>query len=157
MKKLVTIVFLIILIGKPAGIYGQLIGQVVYVSDGDTFHFQDNENGKKYKVRIYGIDAPESSQDHGLEAKAFLMEIIGGQSISLDTLSTDRYGRYIARVYFRQQDVGLRLIAAGMAWHYSYYSDDASYRQAQGSAKKKKLGLWVDSDALPPWEYRRKH
>jgi len=43
-----------------------LIGNVSYVSDGDTIHIM--VKGEKYKIRFYGIDTPEKTQEYGLEA-----------------------------------------------------------------------------------------
>ena len=44
-------------------------GKVVHVADGDTITVQ--RDGKRVKVRLYGIDTPEKAQWYGQKAKAF--------------------------------------------------------------------------------------
>ena len=60
-----------------------------------------------------------------------------------------------------RQDVNVRLVEAGLAWHYKAYqkeqsrSDAMLYAAAESQAREKHLGLWVDPNATPPWEWRR--
>ncbi len=44
-------------------------GKVVHVADGDTITVE--RDGKKVKIRLYGIDTPEKSQWYGQNAKTF--------------------------------------------------------------------------------------
>jgi len=52
-------------------------------------------------------------------------------------------------------------IRRGMAWHYKAYQRDQSaddrraYAGTENKAKEQRRGLWVDSDSLPPWEWRK--
>jgi endonuclease YncB( thermonuclease family) len=48
-----------------------IIGKVVGVSDGDTITVLDDQK-RQYKIRLEGIDAPESNQDFGSKAKQSL-------------------------------------------------------------------------------------
>lgn len=43
---------------------------VAFVADGDTLHLESPSNGKTYKVRLIGIDAPESHHSEKLERDA---------------------------------------------------------------------------------------
>ena len=52
-----------------------LVGKCVWVTDGDTATVK-TESGEKYTVRFQGIDAPESAQSYGKEAKEALMGLI---------------------------------------------------------------------------------
>jgi len=47
-----------------------LAGKVVRVADGDTITILDDDN-TQIKIRLYGIDCPESCQDFGTVAKKF--------------------------------------------------------------------------------------
>ena len=53
--------------------------QVIKVSDGDTLNIQKVENGKfvgeMLRIRMYGMDAPEKSQDYGSESKQALEKL----------------------------------------------------------------------------------
>jgi len=48
------------------------------------------------------------------------------------------------------------LVRAGFAWWYRRYApDDETLEQLEREARGAKRGLWVDPDAVPPWEWRR--
>src|SRR6478672_4300390 len=69
----------------PQGIQGPLT--VLKVVDGDTIHV--SANGKKLKIRMIGLDTPETVdprkpvQCFGREASAQAKTILGGQSVYL--------------------------------------------------------------------------
>jgi len=67
----------------------------------------------------------------------------------------DRYGRYIAQVHYGRKDLGKELLRNGMAWHYVRYSSDKNLQQLEDRARAAKVGLWVDENAVPPWEWRK--
>jgi len=60
------------------------------------------------------------------------------------------------------RDVNFEQVRAGLAWHYKQYEreqrpkDRTAYAQAEVNARKNRLGLWRDSNPLPPWEFRRR-
>ncbi len=70
-------------------------------------------------------------------------------------VTVDRYGRIVGRVYVEGIDVNRDLVARGYAWVYRRYSDDADLLTLEADAKRKGLGLWVDQNPIPPWEWRR--
>jgi len=43
-----------------------------------------------------------------------------------------------------------------MAWVYDRYVKDKSLYALQDEARALRVGLWVDSEPVKPWEYRRK-
>lgn len=153
MKQLYTI-SLLLLVSFP--LLGQeLKGKASYVTDGDTFHFI-SDNGEKYKVRLADIDAPESTQPYGLEAKQQLIKYIKGRVVTIK--NTDRYGRKIAYVYKGETDIGLRMINDGLAWWYEYYAkDNAAYKEAEEEARKQNRGLWQDPNPINPYDWRKNH
>ncbi len=51
-------------------------------------------------------------------------------------------------------DLGRRLVAEGLAWHYTRYSDDAGLAAAERDARAAGSGLWGDREPVPPWEWR---
>ena len=62
-----------------------LEGEVTRVADGDTIWVRGSgEQGKGVKVRLDRIDAPESKQDYGFEAKEYLNGRIGGKPVVFD-------------------------------------------------------------------------
>lgn len=131
-------------------------GKVVAVLDGDTIEILDSEN-KTYRIRLNGIDCPEKAQAFGQKAKQFTSDQCFGKNVKILVHSTDRYGREIGDVVLEDGTVlNEELVASGYAWHYKQYSNDPVLAQLELEARKKKLGLWVDPNPVPPWEYRRK-
>jgi len=51
-------------------------GQCVKVLDGDTITVLGQGN-KEIRVRIYGVDCPEKSQNFGQKAKKFTLGLVG--------------------------------------------------------------------------------
>jgi endonuclease YncB( thermonuclease family) len=49
-----------------------------------------------------------------------------------------------------------------MAWHYKYYQNEQTledqrlYAEAEESARSAKIGLWIDPDPIPPWDFRHR-
>ena len=134
-------------------------GRIVGVSDGDTLTLLDSSN-KQHKIRIVGIDAPEKKQDYGQRSKANLSNVAFNQAVVADCRKIDRYKRNLCVVSANGRDVGLEQIRSGMAWHYKQYakeqpaSERITYERAENEAKAKRLGLWAETDPLPPWDWR---
>lgn len=38
--------------------------------------------------------------------------------------------------------------------HYKKYSKSLEYANLEIAARKKKIGLWIDEDAIAPWDWR---
>ena len=134
--------------------------QAVKVSDGDTLNGQKVENGKFVgeivKIRMFGIDAPEKSQDYGSESKQALEKMVNGKTLEIEEKNRDRYGRTVAVVYADGKNVNEEMVKAGNAWWYQEYDKNDTRMQAyQENAKKNKLGLFGKRGYIEPWNYRR--
>lgn len=134
-------------------------GRVVAVTDGDTVKVLVNGHDL-YKIRLSGIDAPEKKQPFGQKAKTMMSDMVFGKDVVVEWNKKDRYGRTIGVVRVNGQDAGLALVRAGLAWHYKKYQRDQSpadrerYSAAEDLARAQRVGLWVDGEAVPPWEWR---
>jgi len=121
------------------------------VSDGDTFRSQGA------RIRLACIDAPESDQPYGPEARQRLQELLT-QPHRIEVVDTDRYGRQVARVWLGKTLLQETLVREGMAWVYPPFRhhcpDPESLLQAQAQAQQQRLGLWADPNPIPPWEWR---
>lgn len=135
-----------------------LQGHIVRVSDGDTVTLQ-SETGT-LKIRLAGIDAPESQMPHGREAKSHLAAMVLGKEVQAIFHKKDRYGRTIATLMLNTKDVNLAMLQAGMAWHYKQYEREqtasaaAAYAQSETQARTQGVGLWQLEMPTPPWEWR---
>lgn len=132
------------------------------VEDGDTIVVLDDANGI-YKIRLQGIDAPEGGQAFGDRSGQNLNEMVSGKQVEIEWSKRDRYRRLVGKVRYDGNDVCLRQIKAGMAWHYKYYQNEQSvddrelYATAENEARSARLGLWSDENPVPPWQFRRGH
>jgi len=137
-----------------------LSGRVVGVHDGDTITVLD-ANRTQYKIRLAGIDAPESKQAFGNRSKQNLSDLVFGKDVAVEWDKRDRYQRVVGVVLVDGHDVNLEQVRAGMAWWYRQYAkeqipdDRRLYELAENEARAAKRGLWADANPMPPWEWRR--
>ncbi len=138
-----------------------LHGKVVGVADGDTVTVLDSEK-HQHKIRLAGIDAPEKAQAFGQASKKSLSDMIYGHEVSVNWDKRDRYGRIIGKISADQRDVCLEQVRRGMAWHYKQYQRDQSpadrhaYAAAEEQARTNHVGLWGDTNPVPPWDFRHR-
>lgn len=137
-----------------------LEGKVVGVADGDTITVLGADN-RQTRIRLQGIDAPESRQAFGQASKQNLSDLIFGRQVVVEYEKTDRYGRTLGKVLTGGHDVNLEQVKAGLAWHYKYYQDEQSpndrrlYADAETEARSARRGLWAEPGPIPPWDFRR--
>ena len=131
-------------------------GVVTHVTDGDTLWVRIAQQGEPVKVRIQGMDAPESCQSGGAQASAALAARVLGQKVQLQSRSRDDYGRVVARVTLHGQDVGRWMVAQGHAWSYGWRGRRAPYASEQERAQAARAGLWAAA-AVEPRLFRRQH
>ena len=138
-----------------------LQGRIVRVADGDTVTLLD-ERQTLHKIRLAGIDAPESAMPYGPQATLFLGSLVFGKDVEAVTYKPDRYGRKVATLMLGAQDVNLAMLQAGLAWHFKRYRKEQpaaqaqAYARAEELARTKNLALWQDSDASAPWDWRNR-
>ena len=109
------------------------------------------------KVRLYGIDAPESKQEGGATATAAL-KVIQGRRVTIIEMARDRYGRLVALVEHEGRSVNLDLVAQGWAWYYGQYCKAqpicGEIKAAEAKARATAMRLWAGAPTAP-WEWRR--
>lgn len=129
--------------GKVAG---EAIGKetvvVGYVIDGDTVGLANGE-----KVRLIGIDSPESGQPYYTEVKNKLRELVEGKEVLLekDVGDRDKYGRLVRYIWLGTTLINLEMVKQGYSKSYTYPPDVKYQTQilaAEKEAREKQLGLW---------------
>lgn len=127
---------------------------VTGVSDGDTIEV--TRSGEIYRVRLEGIDCPETNQAFGEEATRFVYDLCYGENVKMDVIGIDRYGRYLAKIILSDgSELNEELLRAGLAWHYKEYNNEERYAQLEKEARKAGIGLWSDANPIAPWDFRR--
>lgn len=125
------------------------------VIDGDTIEIRD------LRFRLHGVDAPETSQpcfdENGAQwrcgqaAALALSDYISVSPVSCVPITTDRYGRTVARCSVRGSDIEEWLVRNGWAFAYRKYSTD--YIAAEADARSRRVNIWRGT-TQPPWDYR---
>lgn len=137
---------------EPAG---DVVG-VASVVDGDTLDIHGQ------RVRLWGIDAPESSQTCtvagkvarcGQAAALALADYLGQRAVSCTRKDTDRYGRMVGVCSVSGVEVNRWQVEQGNALAYVQYGG-AVYNEAEARARAARLGVWAGS-FVEPWNYRK--
>lgn len=134
--------------------YGKTEAEVLRVVDGDTLKIRLPGQKKAERLRLLGIDTPESvapqeerNVPEGKIASRYTDEQLSGKTVELffDAEPRDHYGRLLAYVYLDGQLFNLRLLQMGYArldlvkpnvYH------EKEFREAVRKAEKEKLGFW---------------
>jgi endonuclease YncB( thermonuclease family) len=139
----------------PKGLPPSIAG-VASVIDADTLDIG------KQRIRLTGVDAPESGQKC-LDAK---QKFVRCGSIAANALDAwinrnpvtcviedkDRYGRFVGKCSVRGQNVQEWLVTNGYAVAYRAYS--TAYVPAELKARKAKAGIWA-GEFIQPWDWRQ--
>ena len=73
------------------------MGRVVRIADGDTITVLDGINAQ-HRIRLQGIDAPESNQPFGTQSKKNLSDMIFDREVTVEYEKADQYGRLVAKI-----------------------------------------------------------
>lgn len=154
-KIALTLAPLLLLAPSLAYAAQNIIGQASII-DGDTLEIHGQ------RIRLWGIDAPESSQlcrnnnsdlyRCGAEAANKLSAFTSGKVVSCVPVDRDRYRRVVARCSVNGIDMAEWLVGNGLALDWPRYSH-RRYRSIQDSARREEKGIWAGT-WTPPWEYR---
>lgn len=128
--------------------------KIIKISDGDTATCLTDDK-VQLKIRLWQIDAPENGQAFGKVAKKSLSDLIFGKYVMLKVHQQDRYGRTVGEIYLGQQNINKQMVKNGMAWAYKEYVKDQEYLSLENTAKRQKLGLWIDKNPVYPSHYRK--
>ena len=116
-----------------------------YAIDGDTFVTKTGEH-----IRLLGIDAPELGRPYADLAKELLNSKTADKTVELSIqthLPIDAYGRTLALCYYRDENLSVTLVSAGLAR--AFIADDARYDpkrilEAERIAKERRIGIWSE-------------
>lgn len=174
-----TFLFLLLFFAAKAFIYTPLTyaatrtvtGTVTKVSDGDSIQVTTPEQ-TKLKVRLYGIDAPETpkmsqrtgevnkpGQPYGNESWKALEGKILGKEVRLEILDIDKYRRLVCMVWSDDRNINLEMITEGHAEAFIEYLKppyQAPFLAAEREAKSARRGIWSLLDYERPRTFRKR-
>jgi endonuclease YncB( thermonuclease family) len=128
-------------------------GKVVGITDGDTFTVLDSAN-QQYKIRLEGIDAPESHQAYGTQSRKALSEKVFEKHVTVEWREKDKYGRTLGNIFLDDRWINKDMVQEGWAWHYREYSKSEVLADAESEARTSHSGLWQDDKPIAPWDFR---
>src|SRR3954451_3266380 len=149
----IAAIFMLASIGTAVS--DDVIGQATVI-DGDTLEIHGT------RIRLWGIDAPESTQlcrgedslryRCGAKSANDLDTFIARRTVSCQARDLDRYGRTVATCLVGEIDLGDWLVRNGFALDWPQYSK-GRYADAQREAEHGGRGIWAGS-YVEPWLYR---
>jgi len=161
MAQILTLIVLFAaLAATPVRAAEEIAARVVALGSGSAIAVLDPQE-KLRRVKLAGVDAPEKTQRFGEDALRLASQWLSGRSVPVETLRVDDDGRLRARIVVDGEDVGLALLAAGLAWcdpsdiEALTAQARSSYQEACAKARAQRLGLWRDPHPVAPWEHRR--
>jgi endonuclease YncB( thermonuclease family) len=134
---------------------GPLTGQAIVI-DGDTLEIAGT------RVRLEGIDAPETAQTCGRRfigwwacgeaATNALKKLVASRDVRCEARGLDKYDRMLGVCYAGETDINAAMVRHGLAWAFIKYS--RTYEAAEAEARADRVGIW-QGDAVPAWIYRQ--
>ena len=146
--------------GVPAKVSRVVDGDTIWVKPSDTSGVPAGTSIKngRVKVRVAGIDAPESCQPYGKESTKALRQMLPeGSTIILVSYGVDKYGRWLANPIVNNIDVSQQMVLHGYAWNYTSGRDKGQYASQQSMAQNNRVGLWGHPDPIQPGQWRKVH
>lgn len=153
-RRVVAACVLLLAVCLPGSVHPDVTGRAIVI-DGDTVEVDGS------RVRLHGVDAPESGQlcradglnwQCGQQAGHALADRIEGRVVLCEERDRDRYGRIVALCRVDGHDLGAWLVSRGWALAYRRYS--TAYAGEEAAAKAARRGLWR-GEFVPPWDWRR--
>ena len=140
--------------------------KIIRVYDGDTV--KAFGHGIEIKVRLVGIDAPETSkkkkdpgQPYSQKAKKYLASMVLNKTVDIKGYGLDRYNRILGVIYLNNQNVNLEMVRAGLAEVYRGKPPRdlamEPYLEAEKQARDVKKGMWsLGNNYISPKEWRKR-
>lgn len=156
MRNIARCAFLLALVSTGVGsaqlrdlVGASFDGKVVAIIDGDTVDVVPAGEKRAVRIRLEGIDAPESGEPFSNAATRSTRVLLFDQHASIEGRDVDQYGRLVARVSVHGQDASIELVKAGLACHYTRYSSDALLARAEADAHREGRGFWATGAPKP--------
>ena len=152
MRRLIFLLAMLFVISAHDAV-AEIAGRASVI-DGDTIEIRGQ------RVRLFGIDSPESDQlcqanrktyRCGQQAALALADRIGERTVRCQERDRDRYGRTVAVCYVGSEDLDRWMVEQGWAAAFRKYSLD--YVDAENDAREARRGIWQGEFEMP-WDWR---
>lgn len=143
MKYLLFLLFPVLLFSYEA--------KVIKVRSGSYITVQSNTN--IIQVKLWGIDAPDSSQKYSYESMMFLSNMIFNKTVQIKDVFIDPFGRPHSLISYNNIGINFMQITNGNC--VVYFIDTPppdtklKWKTAEAEAKIEKIGLWKYNQVSP--------
>ncbi len=168
---LVSLLGILIAAPDSQAVIRTVTGTVTKVSDGDSIHLTTPEQ-TKLKVRLHGIDAPETpkinhrtgqiikpGQPYGGESWKALKSKIMGKQVKLEILDIDKYKRMVGMIWLDDRNINMEMVREGYAEAFVEYLKPpyrTMFLEAEEEAKSARRGIWSLPNYERPRDFRKK-
>lgn len=151
--RVILICLMSLVVAQPAVGQPELVGRASVI-DGDTLEIRG------MRIRLWGIDAPESAQLCARDGQAWqcgaasanaLASYVSERPVMCEDRGNGGWQRVLALCRVGGADVSTWMVENGWAMAFRRYSLD--YVANEDRAKGLRAGIW-DSQFMPPWEWR---
>ena len=127
------------------------------IIDGDTIYVDKN------KIRLHGIDAPETNQkctldeetwNCGIQSTLALKNFILDKEVYCEIIDIDQYKRFVGICFVDNKNMNKYMVRNGWAIAYRYYS--TLFVEDEEIAQKQKSGIWQGT-FIEPYLFRKKN
>lgn len=147
-------VFLFVTISTSAA---TLYGRVEAVDEGDVLTvFNLN---RSIKIRLLGIDAPETDQPLAEVSKQHLADLVLNKFVVVHYTGLGSKGYILGRVMLADMDVCAQMLRDGVAWYDASGAsrlnsqEQTTYAAAEQAARSERRGIWENPNSIAPWEF----
>ena len=142
---------------SPASFSEKIIEGKPIIIDGDTIHIGKN------KIRLHGIDAPETNQkctldeetwNCGIQSTLALKNFILDKEVYCEIIDIDQYKRFVGICFVDNKNMNKYMVRNGWAIAYRYYS--TLFVEDEEIAQKQKSGIWQGT-FIEPYLFRKKN
>ncbi len=129
---------------------------------GDTLLIKSLDDGKKTKIRLWGIDAPEVTQhcetpngrsvNCGVLARDALRSMLKRKELTCIDFEKGRKGQLTALCYIGDKILNGAIVRAG--WALAFKQESSDYLELEKQARLKEKGIWKYT-FTKPWVWRK--
>jgi endonuclease YncB( thermonuclease family) len=112
------------------------------------------------KIGLYGIECPERGQPFWEQARVLASHLAMQKTVEVTPLYPGYDGSQVSlvRVEGSKDYLNVQLVSHGLAWVKPKECSAnicADWRALENLARSNAIGLWMDPNPIPPWEWKK--
>ncbi|MGA2223409.1 MAG: thermonuclease family protein [Syntrophobacteraceae bacterium] len=133
-------------------------GKVVGVQDSDLLLI--SHGTQTDRVKLYGIESPRKGQPYWQQSQVLASHLALQKIVEVTPLyvGSDGLENALVRIEGVKDYLNLQIITYGLAWVKPKECSAhicAEWRAMESLAQSKAIGLWIDPNPIPPWQWEK--